>query len=178
VRNDLNSRVDVVYQCIVPPTYNAGVATFEFDSTGACGADEVPVWGDFSWRTTTPGNSKVSFVVATGTRSSTGTITNLSADVPLRFTRAGALLNQTACAATWTSGGANSCGFTVDTKLIGPQYASSAGDVYVDQSLAQGSLLRTQNYVRIKASLTPSTDLLSRPTITGWDLQVSCKAVR
>jgi hypothetical protein len=178
VKSDLNSRVDVVYQCIVPPTYNAGVATFEFDSTGACGADEVPVWGDFSWRTTTPGTSKVSFVVATGDRSSTGTITNLSADVPLRFTRTGALSTQTACAATWTSGGANTCGFIVDTKLAGPQYAASPGDVYVDKSLAQASVPRTQNYLRIKATLTPSTDLLSRPTITGWDLQVSCKAAR
>jgi hypothetical protein len=178
VKTDLNSRVDVVYQCIVPPTYAQGVATFEFDATGACGQDEVPVWGDFSWRATTPTTSKVSFVVATGDRSSSGTITNLSADVPLKFTRAGALLNQTACAGRWTSGGANTCGFTTDTRNIGPQYASSPGDVYVDSSLSQASVARDKNYLRIKATLSPSTDFLSRPIITGWDLQVSCKAAR
>lgn len=179
VRNDLNSRVDLVYQCVPPaPTYSVGVATFEFDATGACGPDEVPVWGDFSWTASLPGNSKVSFAVATGNRDSGGTISNLSAEVPLKFTKTGALLNQTACAASWASGPASSCGFTVDTHAAGPQYANSPGDVYVDKTLAQASLLRTQNYLRIRATLTPSTDFLSPPTIAGWDLQVSCKAAR
>jgi hypothetical protein len=178
IRSDLTSRVDVTYQCTPPaPTYTSGVATFEFDATGACGADEVPVWGDFSWQTTTPGNSKVSFAVATGTRDTAGTVTNLSAEVPLKFTRS-ALLNQTACAADYSSGAANVCGFTIDTSNAGPQYALIPNDIYVDKTLAQASLLRTQNYLRIRATLTPSTDSLSRPTISGWDLQVSCKAAR
>ena len=118
----------------------------------------IAVVGGFSYQSTTPGNSSITFVVATGTRDSSGNITNLTADVPLQFTKT-SLSGDHACAAAWTSGAADACGYSEDTEIMGPQFgALRSGDILVDTTLQANSLSRNLNYLRIKATLNPSSD--------------------
>ncbi len=153
------------------PSYSAGTATFEFDADGVCAADQLPSWEDFSYQSTTPGNSSITFIVATGTRDSSGNITNLTSDVPLQFTKT-SLSGDHACAAAWTSGPADACGYSEDTEIMGPQFgALRSGDILVDTTLQANSLSRNLNYLRIKATLNPSSDGTQTPKISNWDLQ-------
>ncbi|HVU01033.1 MAG TPA: hypothetical protein VHE30_04745, partial [Polyangiaceae bacterium] len=159
------------------PYLQPTTATFEFDASTACNPDEVPVWTDFSWQIDTPSDSYVTFVVSTGVRDSLGAVTDLSNSTALLFTKT-SLANKNTCAAAWASGGPNVCTFKEDTENVGPVYASRPFDVLVDNTLEMATLPRNYNYLKIVATLNPSSDHYSAPTIINWDLQVSCQAAR
>jgi hypothetical protein len=169
--------MDIIYQCVQDmPTFTQGVATFEYDVTDMCGPGERAIWGDWSWESSTPGDSKITFEVATGERDSGGTITNLSADVPLRFTRSGLNaasvppMGEAACASQ-----ADTCISGVDTQIVGV-FDVRVDDVAVNDTLELESLTVDNNYLRIRATLTPSSDGTQAPTLVDWELRVTCEA--
>lgn len=171
VKTGDGSRVDFIYQCA--NDYQDGTAVFEYDTTNVCPSGTAPTWADWSWTATTPGDSKIDFQLQTGSRSG-GVITNLSAAKNLWFTRAG--LDEAAfppngkqvCASA-----ANVC-TTVDTQKGGP-LNGRPGDAIVDASLRLDGLPRSANYLRITAGLHTSTDKQKAPTLSQWDLRVSCQ---
>lgn len=162
VRNDLDARMDVIYQCLPPPTepFVPDKVVLEYDATGACPNGHIARWSDFSWRATTPGDSKIEFEVAD---SPSGTATDLlfsgSSDV-----------NQNAgvCASA-----AGTC-FTQDTREGGPLVADP-GRAVVDYTLDRQGLNRNSSYLRIDVWLHPSS-MDEAPTLYDWDLQVTCEA--
>ncbi|MCC6213252.1 MAG: VWA domain-containing protein [Polyangiaceae bacterium] len=176
VQGDPLSRADIIFQCV--NTYTAGAATFEYDASGMCPAGYYPVWGNWSWTSTTPTTSKISFEVFTGKRDdSTGVVTDLVGPVSLWFTRAG--LNS----ATFPPKGKQACAslasvcdpaVATDTQSAG-HLAGSPGDAFVDRTLElETTTQRSADYLRIDARLAPSGDNAQTPTLTDWDLQVSC----
>ncbi len=169
VQNDTSSGVDILYQCVQNNTLMAGSAIFEYDAATACGSAQQPVWGDWSWTTMTPSDTNISFTVATGDRDSMGNVTNLSAEVPLEFTNA--LAANQACASL-----PNICnaGIGTDTQVGGP-LNFQPGDAVVDTTLANAGIPRNGNYLRIRATLNPSSDMMQGPTLSDWDLQLTCE---
>jgi hypothetical protein len=52
--------------------------------------------------------------------------------------------------------------------------STNAGSAIVDSTLLANGRVHNLPYLRITSHLAPSTDKLSAPTLSAWDLQVSC----
>lgn len=160
VRADLDARMDIVYQCVQPP-FDPGKVTLEYDVTGVCPAGYAHRWADFSWRATTPIDSKIRFQIAT---TPTGSATNL-----LFSGTADPKKDAAVCASA-----AGVC-FTAATTQGGPLVADP-GRAYVDYTMRKSGLNRNSTYLRVDVWLDPSTTGTAAPTLNDWDLQVTCEA--
>lgn len=169
VRTDVNSRVDIVLPCV--NTFTNGSASFEFDSANVCPRGTKPTWADWSWQSSTPSGTRITFDLAAGVRTG-GTVSSLSPTIPLRFTRTG-YVGQQVCAGLSSP---NACGLSpaLTTSNGGP-LASSPGDAFVDATLVASGLPRDRNYLKITANLNASSDGLRTPVLSAWDLNVSCR---
>lgn len=176
VQQDPYGRLDVVYQCL--QLYNNGTVNLEYDVSNVCPAGFYSYWGNWSWQTTTPTTTKVSFNVLTGQRNdSTGVITNLTATTPMRFTKTGLdsvaypALGKPVCASL-----PNVCDAAVATNTQnGGQLVSSRGDAVVDRTFELNGLQRNYDYLRVDVNLYTSTDQKQTPILQNWDLEVTCK---
>lgn len=141
---------------IVPSTFSDGWFTRDYDMTGVCDDDEVPVWSLWSWSATTPSDSKIEFYVqAAETAAGLATAPRdqlLFVDPP----------GPTALKDTHAIARAGS-----------PN--TEAGSTIVHDTLEQNGRDTRAPHLRISAHLVPSTDLLSAPLLGSWNLQTSCE---
>ncbi|MEY2936868.1 MAG: hypothetical protein RL033_7617, partial [Pseudomonadota bacterium] len=144
---------------VLPPTYTTANFNRDYDMTGTCDDDYVPLWSLWSWSGTTPGNSKIEFYVqAADTKAGLATAP-MDALVFSTSTGPTALVGQAAVAKIGTP----------DTRT---------GSVIVHDTLKKYNRDLNANHVRITAKLVPSTDLLSAPTLNSWNLQTSCQVAQ
>jgi hypothetical protein len=149
--------------CGTPLTYTPAVFSRVYNAASICPAGTGPVWRDFSWLAATPSNSQISFTIQTApTLAGLATATV----VPLLFSATPAppvlsLVNQHAIASTATPTAMT----TVNT---------DAAAVSPDASLVAANQIRDNYYLQVNATLTPSSNLLSAPTLSAWDMQIDC----
>jgi hypothetical protein len=138
-----------------PQTYAAGDFTRDYDAASACPGGTKPVWGSWSWTTTTPNDSRIEFYVKTAT-----TLAGLDAapEDAVQFTNPPgplALAGSSAVAKTAPT----------DTRN---------GSAVVDKTFVAKSRFRHHRFTRVRSHLKPSTDLLSAPVLHAWNLELSC----
>jgi hypothetical protein len=143
---------------VVPPRYTYRDAWFvrDYDSTGFCPPGTAPAWGNWSWTSTTPGDSRIDFDVAVA--SSAADLATSPFD-PLEFTDPPgptALVGQFIGA----------LGGTPDTQQ---------GGTLVDTTLVHHDRRRDSSSLRLRAHLIPSADQTQTPTLETWNLEVSCR---
>lgn len=139
-----------------PPTFSAGNFIRDYDANDACPYGTKPVWGSWSWTTTTPSNSSIEFYVKTA---STLAGLDTAPEDAIRFTNPpgpGALSGTPAIARTSPT----------DTRN---------GSAVVAQTFASMSRPQGNRFVRVRSALKPSTDLLSAPVLHAWNLEASCQ---
>jgi hypothetical protein len=143
--------------CGKPFTYSPAVFVRDYDASKICTASQHPVWRVYSWSAVTPGNSTIAFSVSTAT-----TLAGLpSASLyPLQWSNppgvpAGEMLGAQAIAQTIP---------LTDNASASP-----------DATLYANMLSQNNYYLRISALLTPTSDLLSAPTLASWDMQIDCE---
>jgi hypothetical protein len=144
---------------IVPPSYAPGTFTRDYDMTGVCGDDFVPVWSLWSWSATTPGDSKVEFYVQAA--DTTAGLDTAPKDALLFSSSTGpsSLVGQPAVARAGTPN-------------------TQTGSAVVYDTLKSKNRLVYANHLRVTARLVPTTDLLQTPTLGSWNLQTSCQAAQ
>lgn len=138
-----------------PPQYSEGSFTRIYDGQQACPSGTQPVWGSWSWTSTTPNDSKIEFYVKTA-----DTQAGLASapESALQFSNPpgpSALAGQSAVARTSPT----------DTQN---------GSAVVDTTLANLNLPRHSRFMQVRARLLPSSDKLSAPTLNAWNLEASC----
>ena len=138
-----------------PQTYAAGDFTRDYDAASACPGGTKPVWGSWSWTTTTPNDSRIEFYVKTATP-----LAALAAapEDAVQFTNPPgplALAGSSAVAKTAPT----------DTRN---------GSAVVDKTFVAKSRFRHHRFTRVRSHLKPSTDLLSAPVLHAWNLELSC----
>ena len=121
-----------------------------------CGDGLVPVWSLWSWNATAPGDSKIEFYVQTATTAAG--LATAPRDALLFTNPPG----PTALAGTAAIAQAGS----PDTQT---------GSATVQDALEANSRNANSTHLRISARLVPTTDLLSAPVLTSWNLQTSCQ---
>jgi hypothetical protein len=144
-------------------TYYAG-ADFvrDYDASTICAAGTTPVWRLYSWSGLTPGDSRIEFYVRTA-----DTLAGL-ASAPqdaLQFSNPpgpAGLVGQPAVAHA-----VNVPPASPDTQL---------GAASPDATLAAKGRPRDRPFLRVIARLVPTSDKLKSPTLSSWDLQISCAA--
>ncbi|MEZ4226607.1 MAG: choice-of-anchor L domain-containing protein [Polyangiaceae bacterium] len=139
-----------------PPTFSAGDFIRDYDANEACPPGTKPVWGSWSWTSSTPSDSSIAFYVKT---SPTLAGLDTAPEDALRFTNPpgpGALAGTAAVART----------SPIDTRN---------GSAVVAQTFATMSRPQGNRFVRVRSALTPSTDLLSAPVLHAWNLEASCQ---
>lgn len=138
-----------------PPSYSAGDFVRDYDAGAACPPGTKPIWGSWSWTTTTPSDSRIEYYVSTAT-----TFAGLSTapEDALQFTNppGPSALSGTAAVAKTAP---------IDTQN---------GSLVVDKTLTAKSRPRSNRFVRVRSHLVPSTDLSSAPVLNAWNLEVSC----
>lgn len=137
-------------------TYTAGTFARDFDATDVCPDGMVPVWGLWSWNSRTPSDSSIAFTVQTA--ATQAALDDAPAD-PLLFTNPpgpSARAGEPVVAST-TSG-------------------TGAGSALVDATFAANGRMRNNSFVRVSSRLIPSTDKLSAPVLSAWNLSLSCAA--
>ncbi len=156
-------RTNVIFQC--PEGKKEGTATYAYDSADvSCPLGSRPLWADWSWKTSTPGASKVEFLVATS--NTAGVFTTW---VPLRFTGT-RFLGEPVCA---SRAGVCSQKLTTDTQFGGPLYAQLPGDVLVDTVLRNAGQVPGR-YVSVQAIL--KTDGQANAPIFGKpEMRLTCQ---
>ncbi|MCA9618598.1 MAG: choice-of-anchor L domain-containing protein [Myxococcales bacterium] len=139
-----------------PPTiYDPGTFVRDYDATGICPSGTSLLWGHWSWQTSTPSDSRVSFWAQTA-----DTLAGLDTApiVPLKFTSPPGpddLVGQDVAAAQGTP----------DTQN---------GSAVVDDALWTQAQARHRPFLRVLSKLEPSTDQLFAPTLKAWNLEVTC----
>ena len=149
-------RTDVLFSCIAGTGAGSVVYTYDNESPDVlCPKGHQPIWGDWSWSASTPGQSKIYFDVATG-----DSLDDLSDWVPLTFTSelsssargaTGDFRGQIACASQ-----SNECNpaIGVATETGGPAdwAAQIPHDVFVNQVLVEAGL-ESRRYAAIRVRL-------------------------
>ncbi len=138
-----------------PQTYAEGTFVRDFDASTVCPLGSNPVWGLWSWAAVTPSDTSITFSVQTA-----DTVAGLgTAPVDaLQFSN--------------PPGPAALAGQPAVAKAGLPN--TSAGSAVVNSTLFAKNRPRNLPFVRVTSRLKPSTDKLSAPTLSAWDLQVSC----
>ena len=138
-----------------PALYADGTFVRDYDATGLCPADSVPYWGLWSWNSVTPSDSSISFTVQTA--DTAAGLATAPSDTLLFSNPPGpaALVNQPVVA---RAGSPN----------------TTAGSAVVDETLRINGRGRAKNFLRVTSRLKTSTDKLQAPTLSAWNLQMSC----
>jgi len=137
-----------------PPTlYNEGTFIRDYDATGLCPAGQSIRWGHWSWTGKTPSDSHIAFYVRVADSQAS---LDTAPEQPLLFSNPPAALAGTSAIAQQGM---------PDTQN---------GSLIVDETLVGEGMNRHSNFVRIVSRLRPSTDLLFAPTLTAWNLQITC----
>ncbi|MEZ4370683.1 MAG: vWA domain-containing protein [Polyangiaceae bacterium] len=158
---DASAGVELVFGCQSQtldgsPGYNPSTFDRTYDATQACGASSglKPVWGLWSWASTTPSDSRVRFQIATG---NTQSELDSASFAPLEFT-----------ADSGTSG-------TPGTPAVASfALGTENGSLSVASNLTRLGLASGVPWVRVRMLLDPSTDGQSAPNVSAWNLQLSC----
>jgi hypothetical protein len=140
---------------VVPPTYSDGYFVRDYDASKICPVGTAPVWGLWSWNSVTPSTSSISFSAQLAASSAGLASAPVDALVFSEPPGPAALAGQAAVA-----------------KAGSP--STNAGSVIVDTTLLLKGRIHNLPYLRITSHLTPSSDKLSAPVLSAWDLQVSC----
>ncbi|MFO0761920.1 MAG: choice-of-anchor L domain-containing protein [Byssovorax sp.] len=138
------------------PTYSDGYFIRDYDGSKLCPLGTNLTWGLWSWSALTPSDSSVSFTIQTA--ASAAELLSAPADALLFSNPPGpsALAGKPAVAKSGSP-------------------STSAGSAVVDATLAAQNRARHHPYLRVISHLTPSTDKLSPPVLSAWDLQVDCQ---
>ena len=142
---------------VVPPTtYSDGYFVRDYDASTICPVGTSPTWGLWSWNSVTPSTSNISFSVQIA--ASKAALAGAPSDALMFSNPPGplALVGQAAVATT----GAPS---------------TNAGSAVVDTTLLLKGRTHNLPFLRVTSHLAPSTDKLSAPILSAWDLQVSCQ---
>lgn len=139
-----------------PPTFSEGSFIRDYDADEACPSGTKPVWGHWSWTSTTPNDSRIEFYVSTAT-----TQAGLSSapEDALQFTN---------------PPGPSALAGSHAIAKVAPTDTQN-GAAVVDTTLANKNRPRNQRFVRVRSRLLPASDLLSAPTLHAWNLEVSCQ---
>ena len=140
-----------------PPVaqYSTGVFVRDYDATGICPDGTAPQWGLWSWNSVTPSDSSIAFgvqIAATAAELYSAPMDPLIFSDPPGPT---ALAGQNAVARAGTPN-------------------TNAGSVIVENALRANNRMHNLPVLRITSTLSPSTDLLSAPTLSAWDLAFDC----
>ena len=144
--------------CGTPLTFSPANFIRDYNASAICPPGTGPVWRDFSYVAQTPGNSQISFFIQTAPTEallpSAQMETLVFSAVPGPPTPA--LLLQPVVAST--------------------ALASDSGSTSPDYTLMATNQIRNNYYLRVTATLTPTTSLLQAPTLISWDMQIDCAA--
>jgi len=144
--------------CGTPLIFTPANFIRDYDASLICPAGTGPVWRDFSYVAITPGDSKISFTIQTATSlallPSAPLETLVFSAVPGPPTMA--LLNQPVVAST--------------------ALASDTGSTSPDYTLQINKQIQNNYYLRVTATLTPSSNMLQAPTLSSWDMLIDCAA--
>lgn len=141
---------------VVPKvTYSEGYFARDYDASTICPVGAAPVWGLWSWNSVTPSDSTIGFSVQLAASKAGLAAAPVDALVFSNPPGPLALAGQAAVAKTGSP-------------------STNAGSVVVDTTLLAKGRAHHLPYLRITSHLAPSADKLSAPTLSAWDLQVSC----
>ncbi len=138
-----------------PAVFVAGTFTRDYDASAICPPGSTPVWGLWSWSAKTPSDSFIAFSVASA-KTAVGLAT-----APLDALQFSSPPGPSALA-----------GQPVKAQVGPPD--TTQGSAIVDATLVGHGRLRGLAFLRVVASLVPSSDGHSAPLLKAWDLQVSC----
>jgi len=145
--------------CGQPFTYYDGYFVRDYDA-GVCPQGTTPRWQLWSWSAITPTDSRVEFKVQTA--STKAGLTSAPSDAVVFSLPPGPE------ALNGTPAMAHAAGVplgTPDTQL---------GSALIDAALVKNGRARTSRYLRVTSRLVPSSDQQKAPTLSSWDLQMSC----
>lgn len=137
-----------------PQQYNEGSFIRDYDMSNVCPVGTSIVYGLWSWGATTPGDSKIEFYVAA---SATAAGLPMAAETALKLSNppGPAPLAGTPASANTAQG-------------------TTTGAASVHATLVSAGLNTKTPYLRVRSRLMPTTDKLSAPTLSSWNLAVSC----
>ncbi len=145
---------------VVPPyssaSYGDGWFTRDYDTSTVCPTGTRPVWGFWSWTSTTPSDSQIEFSVAVAASAAELDAAPLDA---LQFTTPPGPAGLTGTPAVAHASG-------TDTQ---------SGSALVDTTLALAGRQRNAPVMRMKAHLVSSTDHTASPLLSAWNLGISCQ---
>ena len=127
---------------------------------GVCPQGTTPRWQLWSWSAITPTDSRVEFKVQTA--STKAGLTSAPSDAVVFSLPPGPE------ALNGTPAMAHAAGVPLgapDTQL---------GSALIDAALLKNGRARTSRYLRVTSRLVPSSDQQKAPTLSSWDLQMSC----
>lgn len=146
--------------CATPNVYSDGYFVRDYDAS-MCPSGTSPVWRLWSWSSLTPSDTHIDFAVQTA--STKAGLAAAPEDRILFSSPPG----PAALAGTSTSAHAVNvpAAGSPDTQL---------GSASIDYTLKTKGRPRSHKYLRVTSHLVPSADKLKAPTLSSWDLQVSC----
>lgn len=138
-----------------PPTlYDPGTFVRTYDATGLCPEKQSLRWGIWSWQSTTPSDSAIAFTVRTAD-SEAGLATAPEDSL---------ILTEGTPAGELAVAGAN----YLDA------YDTQNGGLVVDETLVANGRRRDSPFLRITSKLSPSSDQQAAPTLSAWNLSITC----
>lgn len=152
-------------QCGTPVVLAPATFTRDYDAATACPVGQAPVWRLFSWGAVTPSNSYITFNVATATSEAglaTASLVNLTWSTPVPGLPPGANTTQQASAG---AAGVPTASITVGTQTNGAS---------PDATFLANNLPRTNNFVRVTATLYPDSTKTLSPTLSTWNMELDC----
>ncbi|MFO0568462.1 MAG: choice-of-anchor L domain-containing protein [Polyangiaceae bacterium] len=139
-----------------PVEYAEGSFVRTYDANEGCAPGSLPLWGHWSWTSSTPNDSRIEYYVKAA---STAAGLATAVEHPLAFTNPpgpSSLAGSPAVAHT----------NPIDTQN---------GSAVVTNTLALYGLNAKSRFVQVRSRLVPSSDKLSAPTLHAWNLEVSCQ---
>jgi hypothetical protein len=148
--------------CGSPPTYTAADFVRDYDASSLCTGGQHPVWRLYSWSAVTPKDSHIDFSIATAT-SMMGLGTAMT--YALGWSNPPGVPAGLAAGQPASAHAVGQPAGTPDTEL---------GSASPDATLLADKLSQNNYYLRVIAHLAPSSDLLSTPVLSSWDMQIDC----
>ncbi len=146
---------------IAGPTQQYYPATFTRDFQATCPAQTEPVWQNFYWSDSTPGNSNIVFAASTA-----DTEAQLATQYPV--------------VPLITASGANNCPAGTSCSAF-PIAVSTNPGVAVDAALQTGGSpaggsppIASHAWLRVTMTLNPTSDAQTAPTLLGWQQNYGC----
>ena len=138
------------------PKYTDGWFVRDYDTTGVCPSGTQVVWGLWSWDAITPSDSRLEFYIRTAT---TTAGLGAASELPIEFTNPPGPVSKVGQAA-------------IAQSAVAPD--THNGMAIVNTLFVNHSLPRNNPVARVRVHLVPSTDKLSAPTLSAWNLTFDC----